>query len=310
MHILIPERILPEQLERLKAAHDVHYDANLVNDAERYIEHAKEADAIIIRNMSQLRGPLLESMKKCRVIGRLGVGLDNIDVESCKKRDIRIIPATGANAQSVAEYVITTAMMLRRRSYLGTDKVADGLWPKMEMVQGREIAGATLGIVGLGSIGRLVARLARNVGMKTIAYDANAGQSADDNEIELVSFDELLRRSDIVTLHIPKTPETTNLFNSDVLDRMAPGAILINSARGGVVDDEAVVRSLKKGHLGGAALDVFESEPLGPTSYFKDVPNLVLTPHIAGVTQDSEQRVTELVVTKVLEFLEGNRSVN
>ena len=303
MKLLVPERILPQQLERLQREHDVHYDATLFERADDLIESARDAAGIIVRNVTQVRGPLLEAMKDCRVVGRLGVGLDNIDMDACAKRGIKVIPAVGANALSVAEYVVTTAMMLRRRAYLGTEAVAHGLWPKLAMVQGREIAGATLGIVGFGSIGKAVAKLAGNVGMSVVAHDAKA-TSADGLEgVKFVSLEQLLGASDVVTLHLPSIPATRNLFDAAMLARMKPGGILINSARGGIVDEAAVVDALKTGHLGGAAIDVFVQEPLKDTPIFHDVPNLILTPHIAGVTQDSEWRVTDLVVGEVLKFL-------
>lgn len=303
MKLLVPERMLPRQLERLQREHEVHYDATLVDRTDDLIELAGDAAGIIVRNVTQVRGPLLDAMKECRVVGRLGVGLDNIDMDTCAERGIRVIPAVGANAQSVAEYVITTAMMLRRRAYLGTDAVAHGLWPKLAMVQGREISGATLGIVGFGSIGRVVAKLARNVGMSVIAHDTRASLAGKVEGVEFVPLEQLLGVSDVVTLHIPNIPATRNLFDAKLLARMKPGCILINSARGGIVDEGAVVDALKTGHLGGAALDVFIQEPLEDAPVFHNVPNLILTPHIAGVTQDSEWRVTDLVVGEVLKFL-------
>lgn len=308
MKLIVSERLMPQQLERLQREHDVLYDPTLAGKPDELVALAEGASGIIVRNMTQVRGGLLDAMPACRVVGRLGVGLDNIDMETCRRRGIEVIPAVGANARSVAEYVITTAMMLRRGAYLGTDAVARGRWPKLAMAQGREIAGATLGIVGFGSIGKVVAGLATGMGMNVIAHDAGAPASDRSDGVERVSLDRLLETSDVVTLHIPSTPSTRNLLDAAALARMKPGAVLINSARGGIVDDMAVVAALRSGHLAGAALDVFEQEPLPDTPAFHDVPNLVLTPHVAGLTQESEWRVSDLVVGKVLDFLRATRA--
>lgn len=308
MKIVIPELLLPEPLERLRAAHDVHYDPSLVNTRAALVEAARDADCIIVRNRTQVRDELLDAMTICKVVGRLGVGLDNIDVDTCKARGIQVVPAIGANARSVAEYVVTTAMMLTRGSYLASADVAQGKWPVQALAKGREVYGMTMGIIGFGSIGRVTGALAQAVGMRVVAYardaDAsNAGRPAPDFDCELLSLERLLKTSDIVSLHIPRTRETRGMIDAQRISMMKPGSILINTTRGGIVDEQALVQALHSGHLRGAASDVFETEPLGPGSIFANVPNLLLTPHIAGVTVDSEIRVSNMIAGKVLELL-------
>lgn len=307
MKIIIPESILPDSLERLRAMHEVHFDPALVGDHKRLIAAARDADAIIVRRLTQVRGELLDAMVRCKVVGRLGVGLDNIDVEACKARNILVIPAIGANARSVAEYVVATAMILVRRAYFSTADVVAGKWPKEALNQGREVLGLTMGIVGLGSIGRTTAELARNLGMRVVTCDSGSGNAGrpDTDGFERLSLTQLLQVSDVVSLHTPLTSQTAGMLDAKAIAAMKPGAILINAARGGIVDHGALVNALREGHLGGAAIDAFEDEPLGPSPHYDGVPNLILTPHIAGVTLDSEHRVNKMVVDKVLEALDA-----
>jgi (S)-sulfolactate dehydrogenase len=306
VRILITEFMDERAVHRLVARHDVLYDPKLVDDAPRLRAEAARADAIIVRNRTQVRGDLLAALTRCRVVGRLGVGLDNIDVAGCEARAIRVIPASGANAASVAEYVIATAMLLLRGAYAASAQVAAGRWPREALSGGREIGGRVLGLVGFGSIGQLTARLAQGVGMRVIAYDALLDASHPALAaagVRWAAFDDLLARADVVSLHVPLVDSTRGLFDARRIAGMKPGAILINSSRGGIVDELAVADALRRGALGGAALDVFETEPLPPSPHFADCPNLILTPHVAGVTLESNERVSSLIADKVLEAL-------
>jgi (S)-sulfolactate dehydrogenase len=298
----IDERVLPA----LRAAHDVVYDAKLVDDPARLLREAAGAEALIVRNRTQVRGDLLAALGRCRVVGRLGVGLDNIDVAGCEARGIKVIPATGANALSVAEYVIASAMLLLRGVYQSTAAVAAGQWPRAALSNGREIGGKTMGLVGFGSIGQLTARLARGLGMDVMAFDAMmdgdhpayAALGA-----RAAGLDELVAAADVVSLHVPLLDSTRNLFDAQRIAAMKRGAVLINTARGGIVDELALAAALKSGQLGGAAIDVFGQEPLAAAPHFIDCPNLLLTPHIAGLSVESNERVSFLIADKVLEAL-------
>ena len=291
---------------QLRAAHQVHYDPKLVDDAPRLLAEAATADALIVRNRTQVRGELLAALGRCKVIGRLGVGLDNIDVPACEAKGMQVIPATGANALSVAEYVITSALVLLRGAYQSTAGVAAGQWPRNALSNGREAAGKTLGLLGFGSIGQLTARLAQGLSMKVVAYDALL--RADDpvwaqTSVHCATLDELIAHSDVVSLHVPLVDTTRGLLNAARIGAMKRGAVLINTARGGIIDELALAAALKSGQLGGAAIDVFGNEPLPASAHFEGCPNLLLTPHIAGVSTESNERVSFLIADKVLEAL-------
>ena len=307
--IVIAEFMDERAVAQLRAAHDVLYDPLLVDDAARLLMEAATADALVVRNRTQVRGALLAALSappRCTVVGRLGVGLDNIDVPGCEAQGMQVIPATGANALSVAEYVVTAALMLLRGAYLSSAAVAQGGWPRSGLSNGREIAGKTMGLLGFGSIGQLTARLARGLGMQVLAHDAlMAADHTAFSEwgVRGVGLDELVTTSDVLSLHVPLVTGTRGLFDAGRIAQMKRGAVLINTARGGIVDEVALAASLKSGHLGGAAIDVFGTEPLPASPHFDGCPNLVLTPHIAGVSAESNERVSFLIADKVLEAL-------
>lgn len=304
--IVITEFMDERAVESLRARHDVLYDPALVDDANRLLQEATTCDSLIVRNRTQVRGELLDALKNCKVVGRLGVGLDNIDVATCSDRGLQVIPATGANALSVAEYVICSAMMLLRGAYQSTELVAQGKWPRNALSNGRETAGKTMGIIGFGSIGRLVAGLARGMGMHVVAYDP---MLAPDDETyaqagaRYRTLDDLISTADVVTLHVPLVDATRGLFNASRIASMKQGSVLINSSRGHIVDIVAAVESLRQGHMGGLAIDVFDAEPLPADDRLSGCPNLLLTPHISGVSAESNERVSFLIAEKVLEAL-------
>lgn len=305
--IVISEFMDAPAVERLRRDFEVDYRPMLVDDPGALAAALAAADAWVVRNRTQVRGAPLEGASRLRVVGRLGVGLDNIDLEACAARAIRVIPATGANAESVAEYVVATAMiLLRGAAYLSTAAVGAGRWPRQMLSRGRELAGKTLGLVGFGSIGQVTARKARAMGMGVVAHDPALDPGAAawrECAAQPAGLDALLDRSDVVSLHLPLVAATRGLFGKERLARMRPGAILVNTARGGIVDEAALALALHEGRLGGAALDVFADEPLGPGSPLAAAPNLILTPHIAGVTQESNERVSALVAERVAEAL-------
>ena len=302
MRIVISEFMDEAAVSRLAAQHDTLYDKGLVDRPDALRAALAGADALIVRNRTQVNRDLLAAAPSLKVVGRLGVGLDNIDVDACGERGIEVIPATGANALAVAEYVIGAAMLLLRGAYASSAAVAEGQWPRGALSNGRELAGKTLGIVGFGGIGRLAGRLGRALGMRVIGFDAQIAPYSkiwSDEATAAYGLDALLAEADVVTLHVPLVEATRHLIDATRLAQMKEGAILINTARGGVVDESAVAAALKTGRLGGAALDVFEQEPLAAGSPLAGCPNLLLTPHIAGVTAESNTRVSGLIAEKV-----------
>jgi (S)-sulfolactate dehydrogenase len=302
--IVISEFMDAPAVETLRARFEVDYRPKLVDDAAALEGALAWADAWIVRNRTQVRGRLLDAAPNVRVIGRLGVGLDNIDLRACQDRGIEVIPAAGANAESVAEYVITATLVLLRGAYSSTRAVEAGTWPRQMLSQGREASGKVLGIIGLGNIGRLTARKAIAMGMRVVAHDPQLPADAwGELEAARRPLEELLRESDAVSLHIPLTPETRGLLNGARLATMKRDAIVINTARGGIVDESALAAMLREGRLGGAALDVFEDEPLPAGSPLVGAPRLLLTPHIAGVTLESNERVSALIAERVSQAL-------
>lgn len=309
MKIVITEFMDERAVDQLRAKHEVDYDPALVDDPARLAARATSADALIVRNRTQVRDQLLAALARCKVVGRLGVGLDNIDFAGCEARGLRVIPATGANALSVAEYVVTSAMLLLRGAYASTAAVAQGRWPRAALSSGREVAGKTLGLIGFGSIGQLTARLARGVGMEVTAFDAMMDMDHPafaQHAVRCAGLEEVITMSDVVSLHVPLVESTRGLFDAQRIASMKKGAVLINTARGGIVDELALAAALKSGHLGGAAIDVFANEPLPAAPHFEACPNLVLTPHIAGVSAESNERVSFLIAQKVLDALEAS----
>lgn len=304
--IVISEFMDEPSVAALAARHEVVYDAALVRERDRLKGVLTDAVVLIVRNQTQVDAELLASSPALRYVGRLGVGLDNIDMAACKARGIKVQPATGANSAAVAEYVITTALVLLRGAYLSTEEVAIGKWPRTQLSQGREVAGKTLGLLGFGSIGREVAQRARALGMQVVAFDPMLSADAavwQQTGVKPLSLDAVLATSDVLSLHIPLTAETRNLLNAERLRAMKPGAVVINTARGGVLDEAALAEALRSGHLGGAAIDVFEHEPLAASSNWEGCANLILTPHIAGVTLESNQRVSSMIADETLRFL-------
>jgi (S)-sulfolactate dehydrogenase len=304
--IVITEFMDEAAVALLKAKYETIYNPTLVDRPDDLAAAVSDARALIVRNRTLVRGDLLERAAKLKCVGRLGVGLDNIDVDACKARGIAVFPAAGANDLSVAEYVITAALMLLRRAWFSSAEVAGGAWPRQKMI-GRELAGKTMGLVGFGAIAREVGWRAAGFGMQVAAHDPYL--MADDPAWQMVrnvSLDGLMELSDVVSLHVPLTASTANMIDVRRLSLMKPDAILINAARGGVVDEAALAEALKAGKLGGVSLDVFAEEPVTAEAgaKFAGIANLILTPHIAGVTEESNVRVSHLIAGLVSAHLE------
>lgn len=304
--IVISEFMDDAAVDRLRADFEVRYEPLLVDEPRQLQTAVASADALIVRNRTQVNAALLALAPNLRVVGRLGVGLDNIDTTACDERAIKVIAATGANAVSVAEYVVCTAMLLLRGVYASSAAVAAGDWPRTKLSQGREVREKTLGLVGFGAIGQLSARLALGLGMRVVAHDPLLAEDSPvwrETAVLPRTLAELLAEADVVSLHVPLIAATQRLFDAARIASMKRGAILINTSRGGIVDEAALAGALSSGHLAGAALDVFEHEPLSAGSVLAGCPNLILTPHIAGVTQESNTRVSALIAERVAEAL-------
>ncbi len=303
--IVICEFMDEAAIATLSGRFHTHYDPGLVDRPGDLLAVIGAARALIVRNRTRVGAALLEAAPNLQCIGRLGVGLDNIDLDECAARDIVVYPATGANNVAVAEYVVTAILLLLRRAWSASAEVAAGGWPRQALI-GREASGKVLGLVGFGAIARETALRAAPLRMDIIACDPFL---ADDDpawtHARRVDFDALLGEADVVSLHVPLTDHTRHLINGAALARMKPEAVLINAARGGIVDEASLADFLRKDRLAGAALDVFETEPLSAAAgaVFAGLNNIILTPHIAGVTEESNIRVSAVTAANVLRHL-------
>lgn len=304
--ILITEFMQEEQVERIKQSFDAAYMPDLVTRQDDIPALMAGVRGIIVRNQTQVRGALLDAADSLQCVGRLGVGLDNIDTDACAGRGIEVYPATGANSDSVAELALGAIFVMFRKSYLATPDVVAGQWPRLALM-GREVAGKTLGIIGLGWAGRALAWRAKGVGMKTIAFDPYLPADHaywDEYKIgRAATLNELLAASDAVSIHVPLTDETRNLIDADAIAKMKDKALLLNLSRGGIVDEQAMVDGLNSGKLDGAYTDVFVTEPVAAGSIFEGVPNLYLTPHIGPRTEEGETRVCTMIADAVMNHL-------
>ncbi|MGH8951494.1 MAG: hydroxyacid dehydrogenase [Acidimicrobiia bacterium] len=304
--VVVSEYLPDVYLDLLRSRYDVVYDPDLHGDRARLLAELANAEAVFIRNRTRVDDELVGAAPRMRVVGRLGVGLDNIDLEVCDRAAVTVLPAVGANAVSVAEYVIGAMLVLVRGVYGMTPSMIAGAWPRQGHAFGRELSGKTLGLIGLGSIARQVATRAAGLGMTIVAHDPFlANDDPAWSTVGRTDLANLLTDSDVISVHVPLNDRTRNLVDGAALEHMKPTAILINTSRGGIVDEAALASALRREEIAGAALDVFESEPLGPepAATFTGLPNLILTPHVAGNTHESVDRVARMIVDQVIEAL-------
>jgi D-3-phosphoglycerate dehydrogenase len=304
--IVVCEFITPSGLERLKQSGlEVHYDPNLWKDRAALKARLAEATALVVRNQTQVNTDLLAAAPKLKVVGRLGVGLDNIVQPDLKARGVQLYFARGINAVAVAEYVLAAMLHLARNIAGAAAHVAGGGWNRSAF-GGFELANKTLGLVGLGEVGLRVAKRARAFGMKVVASDPMRlpwESAVEDLEIELVATPEVLRRAQFLSLHAPLTPETKELIRAETIATMPRGSYLINTARGELVNQADLVAALRSGHLAGAVLDVVDPEPLPEQHPLRGVDNLWITPHVAGLTAEAQEAVGLRVAEGVLSIL-------
>lgn len=298
----VNDKLAPEAFELLDSNPSIeatmeHYDAGTLK------EKVKAFDALIVRSATKVTKEIIENGEKLKVIGRAGIGLDNIDVATAKERGIKVLNTPGASAISVAELTIGLMLAASRHIARGTYGLKRGKWEK-KALEGRELYGKTLGIIGFGNIGKEVAKRALSFEMKILAYDVVKDEKG--LPVNFVEFDELLRESDYITLHVPLIDATRHLINAEAFSKMKDGVIIINAARGGVVDEAALYDALISGKVYAAALDVFEVEP--PTDELRQkllaLDNVVATPHIGASTAEGQLRVGMEIVKKVIEVLE------
>ncbi len=302
--VLVAEKIASAGLDRLRGAgHEVVDLAGAPR--ERLLAELATADALLVRSATKVDAALFAAAPRLSVVGRAGVGVDNVDVPAATARGILVLNAPTANVVSATEHTFALLFALLRRVPAAAGSMAQGLWDKSKFV-GSELAGKTLGIVGLGQVGSRVAARARAFEAKVIAFDPYLSEiRAREMGVPLVTLDELLAASDIVTLHATAGEKGKPLLGAAELARMRPGAILVNVARGSLVDRAALLEALKSGRLGGAALDVFDPEPPAADDPLPKLSNVVATPHLGASTVEAQERVSLQTVEALLEALSG-----
>ena len=299
--ILITEFMDEDAVNLLKKKYDVYYDISLAEDSNSLVKLINKMKALIVRNKTLVTRELIENAPNLTCVGRLGVGLDNIDLNACEEQNITVYPALGANSHSVAEYVICTSMLLLRKAYFKKNEMIAGNWPRQES-SGSEVYGKTLGLIGFGDIAQKTRDLALGLGIKTVAYDPYLDKDSNVwKETKNLPLENLLSISDIISLHIPLTKETKNLIDEKKLRLIKNSSVIINTSRGGIIDENSLAKLLKENKIGGAALDVFNKEPINKVNAkkFEGLDNLILTPHIGGVTKESNERVSKMIAKKI-----------
>ena len=302
--ILITEFINQNSLENLKKKFEIKYDEKIYENKLKLENIIHNYEGLIVRNKTQVDSNVLKKAKKLKFIGRLGVGLDNIDTEFCKNKNIHVQPATGMNADSVAEYVVSSSMSLIKKIPMFHNGTIKGEWPRTT-IRSAEINQKFLGIIGFGTIGKKVAKFCSKNGLKILAYDPYINE-INDKEIDakLSNLNEIYEKSDIISIHLPLTDETKNMINKSSFSKMKNNPIIINTSRGSIINENDLIDAYHEKIISGFALDVFENEPIESKFYNKIVPgmNCILTPHISGVTTESNIRVSDFIVKKIINF--------
>ncbi len=300
--VLICDPVDPILHKILKAGGlNITYNPTITND--ELVEVIKDFNIVVIRSRTKLTKNLIEKTDKCIIIARVGVGLDNIDLKAAYQKNIKVINSAESAATAVAELVLCLLLTLSRQIIKANDGIKNNKWLKKELV-GSELKGKYLGIIGLGNVGKRLSRLARGLNMNIIGYDINPIDETYSREIGLIKTDlnTLLKSSDYVSLHIPLIDSTYHLIDKNELDMMKETAILINTSRGGIVDEESLYHALKNGDIAGAALDVFEKEPALETKLI-DLQNVILTPHIGAQTREAQSLAANVIAEKIIYHL-------
>uniref|UniRef100_A0A7C1J855 D-3-phosphoglycerate dehydrogenase n=1 Tax=Ammonifex degensii TaxID=42838 RepID=A0A7C1J855_9THEO len=296
--VLVTDGVAPEGLAVLKEAPDVELDIRPKISPEELLAIIPDYDALIVRSATKVTSAVLERARKLKIIGRAGVGVDNIDVRAATARGIIVANAPGGNTIAAAEHTMGMMLALARNIPEANARLKAGIWDKDSLV-GVELRHKVLGVVGIGRVGSEVAKRALAMEMEVIAYDPYIpAERVKELGVQMVSLDTLLRRADFITIHIPLSKENYHLLNEEAFAKMKPGVRIINCARGGIIDEAALYVALKEGKVAGAALDVFEQEPLTQSPLFA-LPNVVVTPHLGASTVEAQRGVARVIAVNV-----------
>jgi D-3-phosphoglycerate dehydrogenase len=299
MKVLVLAELHPEGVALLQEQCEVAVKTGL--SEEKIIEEIPGYDAVIVRSNPKVTEAVIDAGTTLRVIGRAGVGLDNVAVEYAESKGIKVVNTPDASTESVAEHVFALLLSKARDIPRADRALREGKWIKSQL-RGRELYGKTFGIIGFGRIGSRLGEIARSFGMRVLAYDViDISERAEEAGAEVVAMERLLKESNFITLHVPLLPSTRNLISVKEIEKMNPETIIINTSRGGVIDENALYHALAENRIQ-AALDVFEEEPpIGSNLLTMD--GIVVTPHIAGSTEEAQQKAGTMIARKVLEIL-------
>ena len=302
MKVLISDPLSEIGIKIFKDTPGIDVDENIGLTPEELKGIIGQYDGLAIRSATKVTAEIIEAAKNLKVIGRAGIGLDNVDIPAASQRGIVVMNTPEGNTITTAEHTLAMIMSLSRNIPQATASLKEGKWEKKSL-KGREVFNKTLGLVGAGHIGRIVARRAKGLKMKVIVYDPYIKPEAVEKmDLEPVSFDDFLKRSDYITIHTPKTNETSDMFNKETIAKMKKGAMLINCARGGIVNEDDLYEALESGHLGGAAIDVFVTEPPGKTKLMT-LSNFICTPHLGASTTEAQDNVAKDVAEQIVAYL-------
>jgi len=302
--VLICDQVNPTLNEILeKNGLQVTYEPEIT--PEQIAEKIGMYEVVVVRSRTKITRELIQRAEKCKIIARVGVGLDNIDQDAAKEKNIRVINAVEGAMNAVAELVVGLMLSLAREIPRADREVRNGNWIKKELM-GTELRGKYLGIVGLGNIGKRLGRLAKSFNMNIIGFDVMPIDEEFSKEVGLMKADlgTLLASSDYVSLHVPLLDSTKHMINAEKIATMKNTARIINTSRGGVIDEDALYDALKNGNLGGAALDVFEIEP-ATSNNLRELPNFVSTPHMGAQTKEAQSLAANVIAEKIIQILRG-----
>ncbi len=309
MKVLVSDNLGQIGIEMFQKEKNIDVDVNTGLTPDELKAIIPEYDALVIRSATKVTEELLEAAVNLKVVGRAGIGLDNVDIPAATKRGVVVMNTPGGNVITTAEHAIAMILSLTRNIPAGTASLKQGLWNKKKL-QGRELYNKTLGLIGFGKIGSIVADRAQGLKMKVIVYDPFVTPELIEKAgVESVSLKELYKRADYITIHVPKMKETVGLLNEEAFSLMKDGVMVVNCARGGIVDEAALYGAMKSGKVYGAALDVFETEPPGESPLF-EFDRFICTPHLGASTKEAQTNVAVAVAEQIIEYLNNGTIIN
>ncbi|MDY6823836.1 MAG: phosphoglycerate dehydrogenase [Thermodesulfobacteriota bacterium] len=309
MKVLVSDKLGEAGIEIFEYAPDIDVTVNTELTPEELLEEIEDYDALVIRSATKVTAELIDAAKNLKVVGRAGIGLDNVDIPAATQRGIVVMNTPKGNTVTTAEHAIAMMMSLSRNIPQGTASLRSGRWDKKKL-QGREVMGKTLGVLGFGKIGSIVADRARGLKMKVIVFDPNINPDRIEKAgFQSVTLDELYEQADYITIHVPKVKKTTGLLNKDAFAKMKDGVMIVNCARGGIINEDDLSDALESGKVAGAALDVFATEPPGESPLLK-FDNFICTPHLGASTREAQTNVAVDVANQIIAYLKDGTVMN